>query len=371
MRVVCFSDIHLEAGLALGHPDSEVGNSRIRDARRVLEQIAQEDCDVLVFGGDAGRTARLGPTSYRVLQDALGSSRAKYRVLLRGNHDFTNEAACSLDVVAHSIDRAVMLDRARVVKAGGLQIGALPWAPPSRLFEQAPHNPREMNALLRDRLMDIARGLGTQIDGARPSLLVGHWLVSGSNLPVDARLLEASEPVLPSDDLTYGTGPWDVIVFGHNHTHAQLTEKLWVVGSPMRTSFGEQDHSTGYLRITWGEGPPTVEYVATDDRRLVTVDASGDEMTPPDVRDAVVRLRVHVRDGQQFDGRALVEALYNAGAHKVVGPQVQVERVVRQRAPEFSTDLAPRDALAKWLALADLPDDVRERAATLATEMMQ
>jgi DNA repair exonuclease SbcCD nuclease subunit len=374
---VVFSDLHLESGSQLGWPDTEVGNTRIRDAQAVLEQIANEECDVLIFGGDAGRTARLGPTSYRVLQDALAASKAKYRLLVVGNHDWHPEANNALHVLEASVDRTVLLDRPRLVKAGGIQIGALPWMPPNKLFEKAKHSPREMNRLMADRLLALTRGLATKLNPHEPSLLVGHWLVSRSILPVKQSILEIQEPVLSSDDLR-GCGPWDFFCFGHNHTHAKVDSNVWVVGSPMRTSFNEEGHTTGYLRLEWvpTDSNPNphewlkTEYVETTDRKLMTVEVEGGAIPPdPAYTDAVVRVRATINEGEGFDGRRIVEQLYDAGAHKVVGPQVTVHRTEQQRS-DMTPEMEPQEALTRWLDAQGIDGRLRERALAEAERVM-
>lgn len=374
-RAVIFGDLHLEAGSHLGWPDPDYGSTRIRDAIPVLEQIAQTPCDVLVFLGDAGRTARLKPTSYRLLQDAMGSSRSKFRVLLMGNHDFTNESACALDVIANSIDNAIMVSKPQIVKAGGIQIGGLPWVPPSRVFSEVPNNPREMNKALREKLLAFMRGMGAKLDPAIPSLLVGHWLISGSELPVDAKLLEVSEPVLPTPEFK-GCGGWDYFVFGHNHVHAKVTPNCWVAGAPMRSSFGEEGHQTGYVMVEWNSTGSRIEQVVTGDRELLTLDfePGWNPASLGDLGGAVVRLRASTdEEGARMiaqDSRRIVEAAYAAGASKVVGPQVTVRREERPRSG-LSPEMEPAEALAKWLAARELSEGERERVLAEASSIME
>lgn len=375
-RAVVFGDLHLEAGSHLGWPDSDYGSTRIRDAIPVLEQISQTPCDVLIFLGDAGRTARLKPTSYRLLQDALGSSKSKFRVLLMGNHDFTNESACALDVIANSIDNAIMVSKPQIVKAGGIQIGGLPWVPPSRVFSEVPNNPREMNHALREKLLAFMRGMGAKLDPGMPSLLVGHWLISGSELPVDAKLLEINEPILPTPEFR-GCGGWDFMVFGHNHVHAKVTPTVWVAGAPMRTSFGEEGHPTGYVMADWGGAEPfTAQYVLTGDRsmRTITFDAGWNPAELDALDGAVVRLRATTdEDGARIiaqDSRRIVEAVYAAGASKVVGPQVTVKREERPRSG-LSSEMTPEEALGRWLDSRKIPQDQRDLVAAEARSIME
>lgn len=380
--LVFVSDLHLEAGFALGAPDAKYGNTRMRDAAAILRQIAAEDVDVLAFGGDLGRTARLSPLSYLMVQEAFAEAQARNIVWMVGNHDYPGGSeATALHVLARAVPGSVCVDAARLVRAGGIQIGCLPWSPSSRLLPSV-GRPREAHRMVAEQLIAVARGLASQVDFAQPSVLLGHWFVSGSD--VNGRsVMEMQEPILPVNELE-GSGRWDAIFMGHNHKAQQVGDRVFVAGSPMRDSFGEQHYETGYLKATWeGNEPPRVEWVPTTDVRLMTLTLDVEEyldygnITGVDkAAGAVVRLRWTCDEQQaaMMKQRAdkVVAALYEQGALKVIGPQVEVVRAQRQRVAGLKPDVDPSHVFQLWLDREGIekPED-RERLAALAREVME
>jgi DNA repair exonuclease SbcCD nuclease subunit len=379
--LIFVSDLHLEAGFALGAPDAKYGNTRMRDAAAILRQIASEDVDVLLFGGDLGRTPRMSPLSYVMVQEAFAEARARNIVWMVGNHDYPGGTeATALHVLARAVPGSVCVGAARLVRAGGIQIGCLPWSPSSRLLPDG-GRPRDVHRMVAERLIAVARGLASQVDFSRPSLLAGHWFVSGSD--VNGRsVMEMHEPILPVNELE-GSGNWDAILMGHNHKAQQVGNKVFVAGSPMRDSFGEQHYDTGYLKVTWGEdGPPVVERVPTRDVRLVTLDLDVEsylghgQVGERDVAGAVVRLRwtCGEQEAAMMKQRAdaVVSELYGQGALKVVGPQVEVVRAARKRVAGLKPDVDPFHVLGLWLDRegVEKPED-RERLIALARDVME
>lgn len=250
MKVLAFGDLHLEAGGSLGHVHPELGNTRLADARRILGKISEVECDVLIFLGDLGRTPKPGPVAYSIAREAFQKSPADDIVLLHGNHDHGGEVYSCLNVLADGLDGAHVVTTPELLHFGDLQVGCLPWAPPNRLFDKAPHQPRKMSRLVAERLVDVARGLGQQIDPARPSILIGHWLVAGEKLAGGLSVMETREPLVQATDLE-ASGPWDRILFGHNHLRQRISDNVWSVGPPMRGGFGEEDAPTGYAMVEW------------------------------------------------------------------------------------------------------------------------
>ena len=356
MKAVLTGDWHLEAGWHLGNADPELGSTRMADARRILTEITAEEADVLVFLGDMARTATPKPTAYRIAQDALRAAAAPNVLMLVGNHDYTGEATSCVHVTAKALRRAKVADGPLLTTPAGLQIGVLPWTPPARMFDAAPHDPGEMNRLVAKGLVEVAQGLAAKLDRSKPSLLVGHWLLAGGDLQTGVSVIEAGEPLV--DAALLEAQGWDAVIFGHNHRHQQVGDRCFHCGPPLRGGFSEQDLDAGYMVVEWDDGGADVRFVATDDRPLVTLDLDG---LPPyaidaELADAVVRVRITCDEAQAEalhvdSGRALlgfVDELIEAGAFKIVGPQVVVERPERKRS-QLTVEAEPERALAEWL----------------------
>lgn len=385
MRAVLTGDWHLESGAHLGHADAELGSSRLRDAHRILiGQIAEEECDVLVFLGDLARTARPGPVAYSIAQLAMRKAKAKKVVLIGGNHDASGEARTCVHVVGSQAANSMVLDKPGVYEVEGIQIGALPWTVPHRLFEQAPNNPRKMHQIVAQKLLDVARGMGAQLDPERPALMVGHWLIAGEKLASGADVMGLREPILNVDDLE-GSGPWDAIIFGHNHVHQQVGDHTWSCGPPLRGGFGEEQIETGYMTVEWGEGDPQVKFVETNDRKLLTITldvprliTEGVSAIPTtDVKGAVIRLRGACTEQESrrlnADDRRLIKAvisgLISRGASKVIGPQLKIERERRVRS-ELSAETDPMTALDRYLDTNEVEDALRPEVKKHAQRIM-
>jgi hypothetical protein len=115
-----------------------------------------------------------------------------------------------------------------------------------------------MARLVAERLIDVARGLGQQVDPTRPSLLVLHWLVAGQKLAGGLDVMETREPLVQATDLE-ASGPWDLILGAHNHLRQQVSDRTYCIGPPMRGGFGEEDAPTGFALASWPEVPRETE----------------------------------------------------------------------------------------------------------------
>lgn len=250
VTAMCVGDVHLEAGGSLGFADPELGNTRLADARRILTKIMETPCDVLLFLGDLARGPRPGPVAYSIATEAFSRSPAKRIVLLQGNHDFGGEKYSCLHVLADSLPNAEVVTTPKLLDIEGLQVGCLPWTPPNRLFDKAPHQPRRMSRLVAERLVDIARGLSQELDPLRPSILIAHWLIAGEKLLSGLDVMETREPLIPAADLEAST-EFSLVAGGHNHRRQTLSERIVCVGPPMRGGWGEEDAETGAAVVEW------------------------------------------------------------------------------------------------------------------------
>lgn len=386
MRVIVFSDLHLEQGYPLGSPEEELENTRMRDAAHVLNRIAQQDADILIFGGDVGATATPKPTAVRLMQkflaDFIRGHQEREAFLLDGNHDFRPAKTNVLDTIAAGHHGRSVVHTPVVVEHGDLQIGFLPWTPPSRMLSDGAQTKEDANRAATAALLAVEQGLRAQIDPRRPSLLVAHWMLAGSNMPSGGDLMQISEPILPVHELE--AGPWSAIVAGHNHQAQQVGPRTWVCGPPMRTSWGEESLQPSYMLLEWdAAGQLDVRYCPTDDRPLSTIRCDTEQvgrwldgeadladllnlLDPDSYREHVVRVILEVSDQQcgqiTIDGRAreILDVLAMQGAAKVVGPQLEVQ-TNRERRTEVKVEIDPLQALGQWLDTQKIDGDLRDR----------
>ena len=387
MRVVAVSDVHLDTGGALGDPDVELGSTRVADAARAFEVACREPCDVLVFAGDLGEGPAPHPNTLVLAQRALEQSPAAHIVLVLGNHDHSAERHHVLDVLAAGLRRdgrvVSVCAEPTVIDCAGLQVGVLPWAPPQRLYDTSASK-KDAHVRAADALADISRGLAADLDRARPSLLVCHWLLSGGALASGEDVLTATEPVLRCDELE--AAGWGAVIAGHNHARGQCGERSWVIGSPIRSSFGEERLTPGYMTLDYQpDGLVDVAYVDVPDRPMLTFELNvpgvlagedplgGDPSTLLD--GAIVRVRGQCTEAEarelsaQGAAAEIREALMDAGAVKVIGPQLKVSRERRERS-ELTVQATPAAALEDWLSRQDglaapLATAAREHAAAI------
>jgi hypothetical protein len=391
MRAIVFSDLHLEAGSKIGDPDDAYGNTRIRDAERALKTIAATALEreaYLIFAGDLARTPRPGSLSERIVIDAL---RPIAPIATIGNHDYLPlSEATGVHVICRALsgwcfDRPAVWDETGLRPA--LQVGLLPWAPASRLYEQAPGDTRAQHELVEQSLYDLIRGLSERLDPKRPSILVGHWTV-GDDVPE-----YMLEPVL-SPGVVEAASAFDVNVFGHYHQPGQVGERTWRTGPPLRSGFGEADITPGYLDVEWvigGELGP-VRWRELADRELVTVrlahleawlmDGHADLADVLNLQDEttyrgqIVRLTAEctpeiqaallAREGE------IADVLTAQGVAKVLTPiEVKVQRVERTRRTELQVDVNPYTALVEYLDREGVTGELRELVLAEAAEVLE
>jgi exonuclease SbcC len=357
----------------LGHADPELGSTRLADARRILERVCAEECDVFIFLGDLAKNARPGPTAYSIAREALAESRADRFIMVHGNHDHAPGRFSCLDVLSRTLPKAHVYRKPGVLDLGIVQLGVLPWTPISGLFEKAPHEPKRLSQLAAEALCDVARGLGSQLDPDRPAILVGHWLIAGEELASGVSVMETQEPIPLAGELE-ASGPWDAVIFGHNHQHQQVADHTWSCGPPMRGGFGEETVLTGYMRA---EADATtrkvkVKHVPVNDRPMLTIDPL-DGVPSRSFKGAIVRLKAEVSEAEAERVNAvapsLIAELEARGAHKVIGPQLTVKRDRRVRS-DLTSEVDPATALDSYLEANGVEEALRPAVREEAHRIM-
>lgn len=380
MRVVVVSDAHIDGGGALGDRDPAWLHTRIIDKRRILLEACATPCDVLVFLGDVGVGAAPNPVALSIMQEALGASPANAIALIFGNHDHGGWARSVLDVISAGLRQDThVFHKADVVTLNGLQVGALPWTTPATFYPTA-ETPADAHRLVAEALEDIARGLGAKVNPKVPSLLGAHWMLAGSTLASGADIITLREPLLNADALE-ASGPWGLVVAGHNHKGQQVGPRSWVAGALTRDNFGEEHITPGYLVVDYDDTTAAVTRVPTNDRplRTVVLDAaaalSGKPLDLPDVTGAVVRVKGKRTAQQERDMIAartddrIVDEIRMAGATRVTDPDWDTERIRRTRS-DVAGDASPLAGLRVWLEQQQITGPLRDRVLTAAPKLM-
>lgn len=379
IRLLHFADIHI--GMEnYGRLDPTTGvTGRVLDFLRRFDELIDyglaHDVDLVIFAGDAYKHRDPSATYQRDFARRVKrlADAGVPVLLLAGDHDIPNlvQRASSLDIfqtleVPHVIvgrDEQVYVIETR---HGPVQVATLPYPLRQRLLDHdesrglsVEEQDRRMQSIVRDNL----RALSAQVDPAMPAVLAAHISVSGAIQGSEQGVAIGRDFAVLESSLADST--WDYVALGHVHTHQSLNRDAYppivYAGSVERMDFDEEGQPKGFCWVDLARGETTWEFVETAARPFVTVRADlRDEASPLmalqqiiahcDVRDAVVRLILDLRSGQEallrdHDVRGLLSEAYFVAAISR-----DVERRVRVRlgglAPEGMSD---RDLFASYL----------------------
>lgn len=250
MKLLHFSDIHI--GMEnYSKLDPQTGlSTQLLDFFKTFDFIVdtaiEEDCDAVVFAGDAYKTRDPNPTQQRGFADRVKKIAKKGIpfVLVVGNHDTPNAEgkANTLDIYsALEIDNVWVSRKPELLKiptkSGLLQIVTLPW-------------------LHKDdyrKVGDQLKSLYDKIEPESPAIFLSHLEVEGASYGSEKGMAIANDvtiplPLLQDKRLSYAA-------LGHIHKHQVLGRNPLVVycGSPQRIDFGEEKEEKGIILVTLSE----------------------------------------------------------------------------------------------------------------------
>lgn len=338
MKIGAFSDIHLGAfgervdpatGMNAGLVD------RVATLRRILTEMDERGVDVILFAGDAFKVARPVPTLERLFGDEIRrfAGRQVYAVL--GNHDNPRSVgerhamSCLEWNAGFVVDRQPQL---RTIGTGGdiVQLITLPYPAPQAVlicadeYRDLPADEvwRRIQAIVAGWLRNMAERLDPQV----PSILVGHIALDLAEAGSERNYMLGRDMTIP---LAWIPDQCMYVLLGHVHrpqevlrmgrTGADAGDFVYVLGSTDAVDHSEDGEEKRWLFIDTEAG--VVESVPTGARRYTTVTV--------DVRDGkcetagtyragdVVRLKVLMRHGQDYDLSALRREYLDAGAYSV------------------------------------------------------
>lgn len=379
-RILAMADLHVGAGAGLR-------SDHLADTGKVLAQIAQvafdRDVDLVVIAGDVFHRPQPAPPALHVFRQFTRALAALEipTVAVCGNtgHDIVNGDVVSALELFESEWFRVSRRPEMIRAAGDVAVCTLPSTPVAKLVAAADGGDRvAICEQAADLLVRTARDLHSEAPDGWPSILVGHWSVSGASLPNGLPVAALHEPVLDVGALE--EIGYDAIALGHIHRPQQFAPAVFYCGSPLVIDFGEERVEHGCWILDFADARVALECVLLDDRRFVTVDADltdvefaladGDEtdfiaaaFDTGSLEGAVIRIRYKATEEQhrRVDRRALLDFLAEAGVDRVHGPTWEPVRSTRARVEVDRDGIADADAVTMWADATGRTDE--ERAA--------
>ena len=304
-----------------------------------------------------------------------------------GNHEWIARQRgyrSPLEHLQDIVNVKIIVESELVTLPSGLQIGFVPWPRRSELLdpdEMEGLTPIEIDGLVAARAAERIEELAEMTDSSRgPSMLAAHATVGDATVGSAKRGSEMglaelfAEPVLALADID--VDPWQHVALGHIHRRQIMGDRCWYVGSPDRLDFSDEGIEKAYsvIRIPDNGGIATVEAVATNARRFMTIEVPVDvnqnnisDLIPDNIEGSVVR--INMAPGSPIAlGAEARKAVEHAGGsvaliHAPPLPRAKQERIV------VSEDVNPLEGLEQWAGSQNVEEGqlerLREKAAML------
>ena len=381
IRLLHFADLHV--GMEnYGKLDPRTGiNQRVLDFLRRFDELIdyglEREVDLVIFGGDAYKRRAPNPTYQRAFARRVKklADAGVTVILLVGNHDLPAMAqkASSIDIFHTLSVPNVVVGRVEEVhkietRRGAVQVVTVPYPVRSRLLSRPEYRGlsiADLDQALRQVVTDLVEALKAELDPDLPTVLSGHFSVSGAVWGSERGVMLGRDVVVPKSALA--DPAFDYVALGHIHKHQNLTQDdlgappVVYAGSLERIDFGEEGQPKGFCWVELARGATSWEFIEVKARPFVTVRADVradddptqtvlDAIARHDVADAVVRLIVQTTPETQARLRdkeiekALAPANYLAAFVK------ETERPGRVRLGGASPEsLTPAQLLARYL----------------------
>ncbi len=381
IRLLHFADLHV--GMEnYGKLDPRTGvNQRVLDFLHrfadLIDYGLEREVDLVIFGGDAYKRRAPNPTYQRAFARRVKklADAGVTVILLVGNHDLPAKAqkASSIDIFHTLSVPNVVVGRVEEVhkietRRGAVQVVTVPYPVRSRLLSRPEYrgvSMADLDQALRQVVTDLIEALKAELDPDLPTVLSGHFSVSGAVWGSERGVMLGRDVVVPKSALA--DPAFDYVALGHIHKHQNLTQDdlgappVVYAGSLERIDFGEEGQPKGFCWVELARGATNWEFIEVKARPFVTVRADVRAAADPpqtvldaiarhDVADAVVRLIVQTTPETQARLRdkeiekALAPANYLAAFVK------ETERPGRVRLGGASPEsLTPAQLLARYL----------------------
>lgn len=369
MKIAHIADAHW----GFGYPGPTPA-ARFEDITRSMDwaadRIIAEDCELVLFAGDAFKDARVFIDRATAEIQAFVAwlrrlSRAGIEVIVISgtpSHDAISAYHLIREMQIPGVEIFTEPGVASLPSDGGPLVACLPGMNRSSFALQddfAGLPPHEFHTKMTEWITDTCRELRAGLDG--PTILMSHLTYDLADTGFEDALLQ-NEPILTDE----AANMFELVCLGHIHRPQRAGSNVFYSGAPERHNFGDERTTPGFwiheytglssiheingFRSTFIETPAcrfrTIDWCDMDIEAWL--DGQVDDFSS--IKDAIVRVRYSCSEDLQkrFDRRSLEKALYDAGAFFVAEIRAEVERSERIRDAEVTEGLNPLTALAAW-----------------------
>ena len=419
MRVLHFADLHIGVEL-YGRPlPGKPWSSRMQDFLDAFDYLVdyalEERADAVIFAGDAYKAREPTQTHQREFARRIRrlSEAGIATFLLVGNHDLPNaesrahalEIFRTLEVPNVTVGDTAWFQREGYVprilqtRAGPLQVAFVPWPQVSHLLANSEEaegaSIEQLYKLIERAISDIVVAQAERIDPAVPSILTCHLPLSdrlvAENKGSELWMQSGTVPRVPLSALHLDS--FDYVALGHHHNAMQLNTNppCWYSGALQEVDFGDARSAKGFMTLEFDTAKPRGERLGGGSPRLHEVPSRpfvsiavkpgdpdpNDEVLAAiakhDVRDAIVRVEIHVDRDQEAALRLSEARKALAGAHFIAGLRAFLPEDSRSPLPpNVQPDASsPLDTLDTYLRLREVPEERRARLLAVATEIIE
>jgi len=405
MKILHTADIHLGD---LNGPIIGGENARRQDTIGCMVEIANtarreagtgRPINVAVIAGDLFNRSRVwADTALDDINDAIHEllrllcTACEHVVLLFGteNHDNPRAFGVLEQTTRNETNLHILTDPAVhtfETSAGDIQILALPGFDKGRLRAFMPDADKETeNQNATTLINDVLLGLSTKLDKSKPSILVAHYTVAGSESESGSTFMAGQDVVLlPAIiDVTGVT----LATLGHIHKpqRLQCNTPAFYSGSPNQLTFNDEDIDHGfYMHHIEGKSVKS-DFIPMPERCHKTLRFDQDDIAQfiqtgqmPDAFTALdlymgcivrVRYKATAEQDKALNKAELQKQLISWGAFHVA--EILAEDVDDGvSAYDTTSDDTPTAALGRYLDIAETRQDDAIRLMELAAPLIQ
>lgn len=402
MKILHTADIHLGD---LTGPVRDGKNARRQDTLRCMVAVANaakreaalgDPVNVAIIAGDLFNRSRVwADTALEDITDAINEllrplcRSCEQVVLLFGTENHDNPRA--YEVIAQTTkDEANLhiITQPNVytygTSAGEIQILALPGYDKGRLRAFMPDMDKETeNRNATALINDVLLGLGNKLDKTKPSVLVAHYTVAGSESESGSTFLAGQDVVLLPQ--TIDTTGVTLATLGHIHKPQRLMCKTpaFYCGSINQLTFNDEPHNHGFYIHSIEDGEVTSKWNTTPERRHFTLRYTEDDIAaflqtgkiadlPDGATEAIVRVRYNATAEQDkaLNKAELQKQMLAAGAFYIA--EILAEDVDDGVSAYAETsDDTPTAALRRYLSMAGADPTDAARLEELAAPLIR